>query len=94
MNITENINGTIINVFVKPSQPKFKLIIDGDEIIIFSTEEPVKGKVNKQILKELAKFFNAKVELLAGVTSRQKRLLILGVERSKVEQLLLNENSS
>ena len=92
MNITENINGTIINVFVKPSQQKFDIVIDGDEIIVFSTEEPVKGKVNKQILKELAELFNARVELLTGVTSRQKRLLVIGVEKSRVEQLLFKEN--
>jgi uncharacterized protein (TIGR00251 family) len=88
MKLTETKDGTIIEIFVKPGSPKFDIKIDGDEILIFSTEEPVKGKVNKEIIKELSKLFQAKVELISGVTSKQKQLLIKGVEKSKVGQLL------
>jgi len=88
MKIDETKNGTIIEVFVKPNQPKFNVTIDGDEILVFSTEEPVKGKVNKELIKELSKLFHAKVELVSGVTSRQKQLLIKGVGKKQVEQLL------
>ena len=65
MKLTETKYGTIIEVFVKPNQPKFKVTIDGCEIVVFSTQEPVKGKVNKEIVKELSKFFNSRVELVA-----------------------------
>jgi uncharacterized protein (TIGR00251 family) len=88
MKITETKNGTVIEVFVKPNQPKFNVKIDGDEIIVFCTEEPLKGKVNKEIIKELSKFFHAKVELVSGATSKQKRLLVTGVAKNEVEQLL------
>jgi len=88
MKINETKNGTIIEVFVKPNQPKFNVTIDGDEIIVFSTEEPVKGKVNKELIKELSKLFHAKAELVSGSTSRQKQFLIKGVGKNQVEQLL------
>ena len=94
MKLTETKDGTIIEVFVKPNQPKFKITLDGDELIVFSTEEPVKGKVNKKIIKELSKFFHAKVELVSGLTSRQKQLLIRSMEKNEAERLLGLKKSS
>ena len=94
MKLTESKDGTIVEVFVKPNQPKFKLTIDGDEVIVSSTEEPVKGKVNKEILKELGRLFHAKVELVSGSTSKQKQILIRGVEGIRVEQILRNKNTN
>jgi uncharacterized protein (TIGR00251 family) len=88
MRINETKDGTIIEVFVKPNSPKFNVTIDGDEILVFSTEEPVKGKVNKELIKELSRLFHAKVELVSGSTSRQKQFLIKGVGKKQVEQLL------
>jgi len=87
MKIIETKDGTVIEVFVKPNQPKFDIKIDGDEIVVFSTQEPVKGKVNKEIIKELTKRFHTKVEFVSGSTSRQKQLLIKGLKKSEVELL-------
>ena len=92
MKVTETKNGTIIEVFVKPNQPKFNIRIDGDEIIVFCTEEPVKGKVNKEIIKELSKLFHTQIEIISGLTSKQKRLLIKNTNTNKVEALLQTAN--
>ena len=88
MKITETKNGAVIEIFVKPNQPKFNIKIEGDEIIISCTEEPIKGKVNKEIIKELSKRFHAKVELVSGATSKQKRLRVAYAAKNEVEQLL------
>jgi len=88
MNLKETKNGTIIEVFVKPNQPKFSVKLDGDEIIVSCTEEPVKGKVNKELIKELSKFFRAEIEMVSGFTSKQKRLLIKNLSKNEVEPLL------
>ena len=88
MKLTEAKDGTVIDVSVKPNQPRFEVKIDGDEILVFSTQEPVKGKVNKEIVKELSRLFHAEVGLVSGSTSKQKRLLVKGVEKSVVERLL------
>jgi uncharacterized protein (TIGR00251 family) len=88
MSIKETKDGTIITIFVKPNSSRFSVEVDGDEIVVHCTEEPVKGKVNKQLIKELTNFFSAKVELASGLTSKQKQLLIKGVGKSEVERVL------
>ena len=94
MKITETKEGTIIEVFVKPKSAKFEVSLEGDEVIVRCTEEPVKGKVNKELLKALSKFFHTNVKLVSGATSRQKRLLLKGMAKSEVERLLRKESKS
>jgi uncharacterized protein (TIGR00251 family) len=91
MKLTETKNGTVIEVFVKPNQPKFNVKLDGDEVIVFCTEEPDKGKVNKELIKELSKFFHAEIEMVSGFTSKQKRLLIKNIRKTETEKLLRTE---
>jgi len=88
MSINETKNGVIITVFVKPNAPKFRIELEGDEIVVHCTDEPVKGKVNKEIIKEFSKLLHAKVELASGSTSRQKQLFVQGIGKSQAEQLL------
>jgi uncharacterized protein (TIGR00251 family) len=88
MSIKETADGTLITIFVKPNSPKFSIQLDGEEIVVHATEEPERGKVNKEILKELTKLFHAKVELVSGATSRQKQLAVIGAKKADLEQLL------
>ena len=94
MKISETKNGTIIEVFVKPKSAKFEVLLEGDEVVVRCTEKPVKGKVNKELLKVLSKIFHTNVELVSGATSKQKRLLLKGMEKSEVERLLSKEGKS
>ena len=88
MNLKETKDGAVIEVFVKPSSHRFEITVDDGEIVVFATEQPVKGKVNKELVKEFSKLFHAKVEIVSGLTSKQKIMLIVGVGKSEVEQLL------
>jgi uncharacterized protein (TIGR00251 family) len=88
MSITETKDGVTLKVFVKPNSPKFKIEFDGTEIVVYSTEEPVKGKVNKEIIKEFTKLLHSKVELASGFNSKEKQLVVKGIEKQQVEQLL------
>ncbi len=88
MSITETKDGVIIKIFVKPNSPKFKIEFEDIEIVVHCTEEPVKGKVNKEILKEFSKLLHTKVELASGATSKQKQLFVNAMDKSQVEQLL------
>jgi uncharacterized protein len=88
MKLTETKDGIVLNVFVKPNSPKFQVKIEGDEIIVRSTEEPEKGKVNKEIIKELTKLFHSRVEIISGLTSRQKSLFVAGLNEAEVAVLL------
>ena len=88
MSVKETKDGTIITIFVKPNAPKFSIEFDGEEIVVNSTEEPVKGKVNKEILKELSKLLHAKVEISSGATSKQKQLFVHGLTKQQVAEIL------
>ena len=88
MSISEIKDGVIITIFVKPNSPKFSVELDGEEIVVHSTEEPVKGKVNKEIIKELSKLLHANVELFSGATSRKKQLYVPGITKNQAKQLL------
>jgi len=88
MSIKETKGGVIITIFVKPNSPKFRVEREGEEIVVHSTEEPVKGKVNKEVLKEFSKLFHAKVELASGATSRQKQLFVSGIAKAQAEKFL------
>jgi hypothetical protein len=90
MKLTETKDGVIIEIYVKPNSPKFEVRVEGDEVVVRSTEEPEKGKVNKQIIKELSQLFHVNVELVSGATSRQKRFLVREKARNEVERLLCN----
>ena len=91
MNLKETKDGTFIEVFVKPKSAKFEVSLEGDGVVVRCTEEPVKGKVNKELLKAFSKFFHTNVELVSGATSKQKRLLLKGMAKSEVEHLLREE---
>ncbi|MCW4004487.1 MAG: DUF167 family protein [Candidatus Bathyarchaeota archaeon] len=89
MSITETKDGVIISVFVKPNSAKFKIKLDGDEIVLYCTEEPVKGKVNKEIVKELSRLLHTEVELVSGATSRQKKLFAKGLRKKQAEERII-----
>ena len=91
MRINEVKDGVILEVNVKPNSKEFKIVVEGDEIVVFCVEAPVKGKVNKELVKEFSRLFHSKVELVSGFTSRQKKLLIRGFRKSEVERILLRK---
>jgi uncharacterized protein (TIGR00251 family) len=89
VSIRETVDGgVLITIFVKPNSSKFAIDYDNaSNIFVYATEEPEKGKVNKEIIKELTKFFHAKVTLVSGATSRQKQLNIK-IKKETLEEIL------
>jgi uncharacterized protein (TIGR00251 family) len=91
MSFYETKHGVILEVSVKPSSKEFKIVTEGDEIVVFCREEPVKGKVNRELVKEFSRLFHKRVELVSGFTSKRKRLLIRNAERGEVEPFLFHK---
>lgn len=89
MKIQKTKQGVILEVYVKPGSKEFKIVAEGDEIIVFCREEPVRGKVNKELIKQLSRLFHKKVKLVSGFTSKQKKVLVKDAEKSEVEHALL-----
>jgi uncharacterized protein len=91
MKTAQTEDGVIVEVFVRPKARSFMIVVEGDEVVVFCEEEPVKGRVNREIVKEFSKLLRRKVELLSGLTSKRKRLLIRDAEKSEVERVLLGQ---
>ncbi len=90
LSIKETGDGVLLTIFVKPKSAKFKVELDGGEIVVYATEEPERGKVNKEILKEFTKLLHSQVELTAGFTSKQKQLVIKGLNKQELEKILFS----
>jgi uncharacterized protein (TIGR00251 family) len=84
MKLQENAQGTIIDVYVRPNSRQFQVKIEDDELVVCCREAPVRGKVNKELIKELSKLFGKEVEILSGLTSRQKKILVRDADEKYV----------
>jgi uncharacterized protein (TIGR00251 family) len=91
MKTIETKEGSLLEVLVKPRCEAFGIGVEGGHIVVLSTEEPIKGKVNREIVRELSRLFHKKVELVSGFSSRQKRLLVRDIKKSEVERILLGQ---
>jgi len=88
LKVFETKDGCILEVSVKPRSKEFKVVVEENTIVVFCTEDPVKGRVNKELVKELSRVFHRPVELVSGFSSRDKRVLIRGVHRSEIDACL------
>ena len=82
--------GVVFDVHVKPNSKSFRLELDGDELVACCREAPVKGKVNKELLKQFSRLFGGRVELVSGFTSRQKRFLVRDIDVAEAENILVS----
>jgi uncharacterized protein (TIGR00251 family) len=89
MKIVETKEGSVLEVYIKPKSKEFKIAVEGDEVVIYSREEPIGGKANKEVIKELSRLFNTNVIIASGFASKTKRLLITNVKKDRVEEILL-----
>ena len=88
MKLEETKKGLILDVYVKPKSKEFRMVVEGDEVVVHCREEPVGGKVNRELVKELSRLFGKRVELVSGSSSRQKKLLVKDAVKSDVERAL------
>ena len=94
MKLQETAQGVVLDVHVKPKSKNFRMELDGDELVVSCREAPVKGKVNKELLKQLSRLFNSRVELVSGFTSRQKKFLIRDIEAEEVNRVLASASNT
>ena len=94
MKVQETAQGVILEVHVKTSSKEFRLKIEDDELVVLCREAPVKGKVNKELLKQFSRLFGRNVELVSGFTSRQKKFLVNDIEAEDVTRILVSASST
>ena len=91
MVLKETKEGTLLFVYVQPKAKKNE--IEGiDEwrgrLKVKVKAPPVGGKANKELLRFFSKLFDTEVEIVRGETSREKDLLIKGLNAKEVEEKL------
>jgi len=88
MKLQKTSQGIILDVYVKPKSEEFKIETEDDKLVLFCRETPKKGRVNRELIKELSKLFKRRIEILSGFTSRRKRVLIRSIKENEVRQVL------
>lgn len=88
MKLRKTSNGVILDAHVKPKSRQFRIVVEAGELVVFCRETPVKGRVNRELVKELSRLFSRKVEILSGFHSRQKKILIKDIEVEEVSNIL------
>ena len=67
--------------------------MEDDRITVFCKEEPVKGKVNRELVQELSRLIKREVKIVSGSSRRHKRLLVKGCEEHEVRHLLQSRSN-
>jgi hypothetical protein len=88
MKLLKTGQGVVLEVYVKPGSQEFKIMVEQDEVVVHCRLSPVKGKVNREVVKELSRAFGRKVEIVTGLMSRQKRILIREIGLDEVMDTL------
>jgi uncharacterized protein (TIGR00251 family) len=94
MKLQETAQGVVLDVYVKPKSENFRVELDVDELVVSCREAPVKGKVNRELVKKLSRFFDRRVEIVLGFSSRKKKLLIRDIEAEEVNRILASASNS
>ena len=81
--LTETADGTVLNVRAQPRSSRAGVDgLIGDAVKVRVKCAPVDGKANREIVETLADAFDlpkSRVVFKSGETSRQKRILLVGV---------------
>jgi len=93
MKLLKTAHGVVLDVHVKPNSKNFRVELDEDEVVVSCREAPVKGKVNRELVKKLSRLFNRRVEIVSGFSSRQKKLLIRDIEAEEVNRILVSASN-
>ena len=87
--LTETPDGAVLNLRIVPRAAKNAIQGEhGDALKIRLCAPPVDGAANAALIEFLAETFDlprARVQLLAGATSRNKRVLLAGVPASAIQ---------
>jgi len=87
MKMLKTKDGVILQIQVKPKSKNFRIQVN-DELVIFCRQQPVKGKVNRELVKELSKIFERKVEIVSGLRSKVKKIFLRKIDEEDVSKIL------
>ena len=92
MYFSETAEGTILNVKAQPRSSKAGVDgLLGDAVKVRVRCSPVDGKANRELVETLADAFGlpkGRVVFKSGETSKQKRILLMGVTAEMVKRVI------
>ena len=92
MYFSETTEGTVLNVKAQPRSSKAGVDgVLGDAVKVRVRCAPVDGKANKELIETLADAFGlpkSRVVFKSGETSKQKRILLMGVAADVVRRVV------
>jgi len=88
LKMTQTKKGTLIKIVVKPKSKKFEIKPEKESLIVFCRNAPEKGKVNRELIKELSKLLKCQVTIVSGFTSKEKIILIKNTKSETLESML------
>ena len=91
--IWEDTRGAFLRVVVRPNSKEKEFIAEfSPEAIVINLRGPAReGKANNELVKKLSKILGistAEIILVAGHKSREKTLLIVGIESDSLKEKL------
>ncbi len=89
--VTETNDGILVDIEVSPKSKKFEIIGYNqwrEKIEIRIKSVPQKGKANKEIMNEFSGLTGSQVEIISGLKSQHKTLLVYNVSKSEFLDIL------
>ncbi|MCW3980764.1 MAG: DUF167 domain-containing protein, partial [Candidatus Bathyarchaeota archaeon] len=71
-------NGVLMNVRVKPRAPNFRIMVN-DELVVFCKKSPINERANRELISGLSRILGSEVQIVSGLHSKKKRILIKGL---------------
>lgn len=92
MDAVKNIvDGVLVSIEVSPKSKRFEISgfnVWRGEIEVRIISVPMKGKANKEIIKEFSKLTNSRVKIVSGLKSHHKTLMIYDIGESEFLDIL------
>ncbi len=95
--ITESKKGVLIPVYVKTGAETDKLVLEGDELIFYTSEIPEKGRANASLIRFFARGLGlpiSKIDIVYGVREHLKKILVKDARREEIIEKLASILSS
>jgi uncharacterized protein len=84
---------TILKLKVSTKKPKFKIEFDklNETLLIEIKSIPKKGNANKEIVKELKKYFKKEVKINSGLKNKEK-IVEIDLDKESIINLILQQH--
>jgi len=83
----KTLEGMVIEARVKTGCNSFSIRKVKEKFLIEVSAPPVEGKANKEIIKELKKLFKSDVEIVKGLKSKDK-IILIRVNKEEIENII------